>query len=127
VVTSTLPDATDDLLQRSGETDLPETGEQYFLISLRATYNGSEEASALYRDLIFSAVGASELEYALFTDFCLFQVPNEIVPFEDISPGGVVEGDICFSVKVSDAADLLLMVQENGGPAEARSWMDLRP
>jgi len=82
--------------------DPPEPGYQYFLIRLRASYNGSGltrfDSSALH------AVGTSNVAHHLPCG----QVIPDPLPYDDVFPGAIIEGNYCYSVRTSDAATLVL-------------------
>ena len=127
VVTDVIPDATDFVLSGSDFAEPPEPGRQFFLISLRATYDGDDEASSLAGAVTFGAVGPSNLAYEEFEDTCGFDVPDEIDSFRDVFQGGTLEGNICWSVQSTDAPGLVLFAQESFSFDDIRLWWSLAP
>jgi hypothetical protein len=85
--------------------DPPKAGHTFVMARLVATYRGSKA-----RDLIFEsdfeAVGKSNVAYQTFDDSCGV-VPNEL-PSKRVFQGGTVAGNVCWSVKRTDVATLLM-------------------
>lgn len=125
VVNSVTPDATDDILDDNTFNDPPEAGRQFFIANISATYINTEmESSSLFFDLDLSALGPSAVQYDGFDDYC-GTVPDEIDAFKEVFEGGTITGNVCWSVRTSDAAELLMWAEAFLGGDE-RAWFSLQ-
>ncbi len=88
--------------------DPPEPGEQFVLVRVAGTYEGNETGS-FYIDLAYATVGESAVAYTNFGDSCGV-VPDEI-PITDVFTGGMVSGNICWSVRSEDVASLVMYIE----------------
>lgn len=102
-VLSTIPDATAQVMAENQFNSPPAAGTQFFIATVQATYTGATSATfdASYG---LRAVGASNVGYSSFTNQCGV-IPTEF-PQSEQFPGGVVQGNVCWAIKSSDAASL---------------------
>ena len=105
-VVDAVPDATDLVLAENQFTDPPPAGSQFYLITLRATYNGAEPATFAFA-VSWSAVGESAVSYVESEHRC-GSLPNDIFNVPEVFEGGTVEGQICFTVRAEDVDSLVL-------------------
>jgi hypothetical protein len=111
-VNSVVPDGTQQVLAANQFNKPPPSGQQFFLISITATYTGagSSDAGGVIDRL--KAVGASNVAYTqgLNNSCGVTPAPDFILVTigVDVFSGGSVTGNICFSVLSSDASSLVL-------------------
>lgn len=86
----------------------PEDGRQFFLVRVAMTYQGPDTDSPVSLDL--TAVGDSNVIYRSTNDSCGV-IPDNYSQANRLFAGGSVEGNVCWSVKTSDVATLVLMAQ----------------
>ena len=109
-VNSVTPDATQQVLDANEFNDPPAPGDQFFMVSITATYTGSGSADA--GDVIdeLDAVGASNVSYTqgLENNCGVLPDPDFLLAYSGVNvfTGGSVTGNICWSVQSSDAASL---------------------
>ena len=106
IVNSVIPNATQQVLARNSFNKPPATGEQFFMVSISATYTGSEEPAQFFSDVTLKAVGASSVGYDSQSD--CGTVPDEFDEFKDTFKGGTLTGNVCWAVKTTDAGSLLM-------------------
>jgi hypothetical protein len=99
------PNATAEILQHNRFNDPPDTGHQFFVARIRATYlgPGSSRFDAGFR---LRAVGPEGVAYLTFRSSCGV-IPDKYEDSETFS-GGTREGNICWSIRSSDAGELVL-------------------
>jgi len=104
-VVSSTPDATAAVLAENQFNDPPKSGEQFFIVRVTATYegSGSDTFDGSFR---LRAVGASAVGYSTFENSCGV-IPDEISSAEVFS-GGSITGNECWAIKSSDASSLVL-------------------
>ena len=104
-VVGTAADATAAILQHNRFNDPPEPGHQFFVARIRATYvgPGSSDFDAGFR---LAAVGPEGVAYLSFRSSCGV-VPDKFEESETFS-GGTREGNICWSIRSSDAGGLVM-------------------
>jgi hypothetical protein len=107
-VNGSVPNATRAVLAENQFNDPPAAGRQFFMINVTATYAGGGK-STLLGGVSFGALGRSNVAYDS-GDSCGV-VPKELDTFKDVFTGGKLTGNVCFSVRKSDVASLLLMVE----------------
>jgi hypothetical protein len=107
-VNKSVPNATQLVLRTNMFNDKPARGRQFFMINLTLTYVGRGSSSA-FEGLSFKALGRSNVAYDV-SDSCGV-TPNELDDFKKVYTGGSMSGNVCFSVKGTDAASLLLLVE----------------
>lgn len=126
VVNSVMQDATAAVIAENRFNDPPEPGRQFFIANLTATYVGDDESSSLFAEISLSAVGPSNVQYQDFQDSCGV-IPNEIDTFKDVFQGGSITGNICWSVRTTDALALLMYGEESFSLDDRRVWWSLIP
>jgi len=124
-VLDTVPNGTDAVLTENDLNDPPREGRQFFLITLSATYKGTESATIL-GGLTFEAVGASSVSYTTYDPSCGV-IPNDLATVNEIFPGGTLEGTVCFQVTAEDADSLVMYVEPSFSLEEQRVWFAVRP
>jgi len=108
-VIGVVPDALDAVQNEYEEADLPEDGNQFFMIALEARYAGPDSGN-FWSDMGWKAVGPSAVAYEESDSQCGF-IPNSISDTNEAFPGGVVTGNLCWSVTTDDAQELLLLLE----------------
>jgi uncharacterized coiled-coil protein SlyX len=104
-VVDVIPNATDQVMAENQFNDPPADGHQFFMVRISMTNNGSESAS-YQRIANFQVVGKSAVAYQTFDASCGL-IPDEL-PNAEVFPGGTIEGNVCWSVKTSDAKSLIM-------------------
>lgn len=84
--------------------DPPDSGHRYVLITIEARNNGSEAST--FSAFFLNSVGDSNIENS--TSFECGVIPNRFGSITRIFPGGVLQGNICTEVSISDTSSLLL-------------------
>jgi hypothetical protein len=109
-VNSVTPDATDQIVPVDPDNIPPVPDQQYFMVSVTATYTGSGSADASEVPDGLNVVGSSDGQYqSASQDGCgVLPDPDFVLATTDLvlSPGASVTGNICWSVSVDDAASL---------------------
>jgi hypothetical protein len=108
-VNKSIPNGTSAVLAENMFNDKPKAGRQFFIINVTVSYRGKGSDSP-FSGLSFYALGRSNVAYDESGDSCGV-VPKELDSFKKVFSGGTISGNLCFSVKRSDAASLLLMVE----------------
>jgi len=99
------PDATNMVLRENQFNDPPKPGNQFFIARVRAKYtgSGSDTFGGSYR---LRAVGPSSVGYSTFENS-----PGAIsdpLPDSEVFSGGVIEGNVGWEIKSSDASSLVM-------------------
>jgi hypothetical protein len=97
--------ALDAIMAENPYNDPPADGEQFAMVTMTLTYNGTDIGSLF--DLDFKAVGASNVAYTTYENDCGV-VPNDPYSVSDVFPGGSVKVNYCWAIKSSDAKSLLV-------------------
>jgi hypothetical protein len=108
-ITGVAEDATAEVLTENSFNEVPADGRQFFMVGIEATYNG-EASDFLFASTSFSTVGPLSVAYT-GEDTCGV-VPGEIGVFSEVFAGGIVAGNLCWSVRSEDANGLVLYAQE---------------
>jgi hypothetical protein len=103
-------DGTDLVLEENQFNDPPEEGDQFFIATLEAEYTGTESGS-FWIDMTWKALGPSAVAYESFEATC-GTFPDSISDAGETFPGGVVTGNVCWSVSAADAADLVMLLED---------------
>jgi hypothetical protein len=125
VVNSVTPDATSTVLARNQFNDKPKPGEQFFIANITVTYNGqgSGRFDGRYR---LRTVGAASVSYSTFDNSCGV-IPDELPDSETFS-GGSLSGNVCWSIRSSDAASLVMYDNPlSFGTNQKRVFISLKP
>jgi hypothetical protein len=110
-VVDVFPDATDEVMQASDQNALPADGNQFFMVRVSVSYEGSIEADPGF-DLSFNAVGASNVGYNSLYALCGIipdGVPDDAEGFAD----GEVEFNVCWLIPASDAETLMMYIENH--------------
>ncbi len=99
-------DATGAVLAENQFNDPPAPGRQFAMVTVEATYEGLEEPAVLSRDVTFVTVDASNLTYD-HDDGCGV-IPDPLDQFGEVYGGGVLVGNLCWSVSTEHIDSLLL-------------------
>ena len=121
-VLSVTPNATAQVLEENRFNDPPAPGFQFFIATVRVTYTGS--GSDTFSDSRLRALGPSSVSYSTYSDNRCGVIPNDFPSLTEVFSGGTISGNVCWSVKSSDAAALVMFDDE---PYEAsdRVWFTL--
>jgi len=104
-VMSVISDATNVVLRENQFNDPPKAGNQFFLARIQAKYtgSGSDTFGGSYR---LRAVGPSSVGYTTFENSA--GVIHDPLPDSELFSGGVIEGNIGWEIKSSDASTLVM-------------------
>ena len=83
-------------------------GNQFFIASLEATYTGTE-SSTFWIDMRLKSVGDSNVAYDAYCGV----IPDDIDDSGETFPGGTITGNVCWSIQSTDAASLVMIVEES--------------
>ena len=97
--------ANDAVLAENQFNDPPEAGEQFFIVRVAMTFNGTGSADVAAGTRLRLG-GNSAVAYTTYNDSCGV-VPDEL-PDTEVFTGGTVEGNLCWAVKSSDIGSLVL-------------------
>ena len=103
-------DATDSILEENTFNEPPAEGKQFVMVGVDASYVG-EASDTLGFSVSFNAVGARGVSYT-FEDTCGV-IPDDINSFAEVFNGGVVSGNMCWSVFSDDTDQLVAYVSES--------------
>lgn len=118
------PDAAEVILAENSFNVPPEPGQQYFMVTISATYTGPEASSELPVGNSFMAVGDSSVTYYSFDPGCGV-TPNEF-PRTEVFSGGTIWGTICFAINSADADSLVMFTEDFLNQSDTRVWFALR-
>ena len=107
-VSAITPDGTDEVMEENQFNDPPPEGNQFFIASLEATYTGTE-SSTFWIDMRLKSVGDSNVAYDAYCGV----IPDDIDDSGETFPGGTVTGNVCWSIQSTDAASLVMIVEES--------------
>lgn len=92
------------IVQRENRfNDPPADGHQFFMVRIRMTYRGQDSEGPLSVDL--EAVGANNVVYR---DSCGV-IPDDYERANRAFAGGTVEGNVCWSIRSTDADSLVMI------------------
>ena len=106
VVDSVL-DATQIVTDENMFNDPPESGSQYVLVTIEATYTG-EESSTFWVDMMYKFVGSRGNTF----DSGMVVAPDSIVDDGEVFTGGTVSGNLAFVVESVQVSGGTLMIEE---------------
>ena len=115
------PDAWNVIMTENSWNEPPASGNQFFMIGLRAKYVGSGSATLGY-DIRLRVVGESAVVYD--DTGCSYVIPNALDSYAEVFTGGQLEGNVCWEILTSDADSLFLFVDVGYGGE--RIWFYLR-
>ena len=104
-VMSVISDATNVVLRENQFNDPPKTGNRFFLARVQAKYSGPNSAT-FNGGLRLRAVGPSSVGYSTFEN-SPGVIPDPL-PDSEVFSGGVIEGNIGWEIKSSDASTLVM-------------------
>jgi hypothetical protein len=107
-VNKSIPNATKLVLAENQFNAPPKRGRQFFMINITMVYAG-KGSSTPFAGATFKAVGRSSVAYD-FSDSCGV-TPDDFDSFKKVFSGGRLTGNICFSVRSTDVASLLLLYE----------------
>ena len=110
-VSAITPDGTDEVMEENQFNDPPPEGNQFFIVSLEATYTGTE-SSTFWGDMTLKSVGDSRVAYEAYDASCGV-IPDDIDDSGETFPGGTITGNVCWSIQSTDAASLVMIVEES--------------
>ena len=109
-VLSSSPNATEQVMAENMFNEPPGEGRQFFIVRVRIEYQGTSSDTFIY-SVSLSAVGQSNVAYTGgFDNYC--GVTPEEIPSSEVFPGGVIEGNVCWSVKSEDVETLIMYADE---------------
>ncbi len=108
-VVSVTPDATQQLLDNDEFSDPPQAGNQYVLVSIEATYNGTE-SSDFGMDLSYNFVGSKGNTFGSPEGFVV--PPHPVWDAGEAFPGASVSGDVLFEVPSDQVTGGTVMFEE---------------
>lgn len=119
------PDATTEILNHNRFNDPPASGNQFYMVKVRAKYLGT--GSQTFRDTRLKTLGDSGVVYAGFDTWCGL-IPNSL-PEPELFTNGQVEGNECWEVASADADSLVLFVEPRSSFSFSgtRFWFSLTP
>ena len=102
---------TAEVMAENPSNDPPTEGREFVLIEATLTYRGATSSSVTF-NTNFTVVGDSDVAYGgNFDDYCGV-IPDELDEFSEVFTGGTVTGNLCYSVRSSDVAFLVLISEE---------------
>ena len=122
-VSAITPDGTDEVMEENQFNDPPPEGNQFFIASLEATYTGTE-SSTFSGDMALKSVGDSRVAYEGFDAYCGV-IPDNIDDSGETFPGGTITGNVCWSIQSTDAASLVMIVEESFNFDDTRAFFAL--
>lgn len=105
-VTDVTPDAASVVHNENRFNNPPAAGKQFFMATVELTYRGPDSDSPTSVDL--EAVGATNVVYRWSRDSCGV-VPNPYSQANRVFTGGVVRGNVCWSVSTDDVSSLVMI------------------
>ena len=124
-VSAITPDGTDEVMEEYQFNDPPPEGNQFFIASLEATYTGTE-SSTFRGDMRLKSVGDSRVAYETYDASCGV-IPDDIDDSGETFPGGTITGNVCWSIQSTDAASLVMIVEESANFDDTRAFLSLDP
>lgn len=111
-VTGVTPDATQMIMTENMFNDPPTPGRQFMLIGIKAEYlGGGEDTANLWIDTSFHVVGDRAAAYGSSDSSCGV-IPGSFMDLPEVFEGGIVEGNVCFSVPTDEVDSFILMGDE---------------
>ena len=102
-----LPNANDAMHQANPFNDKPKAGQQYVLVTLRATNTGKKSATA-YFELSFSLIPMSGTS----VEPALAIAPDDLSDRNNVPAGASAEGTIPFMVPTKDVPSVVLYIED---------------
>lgn len=124
-VVSVIPDATEIVMTENEFNDPPGEGEQFYLVTIEATYNGDASGS-FWADMTLKSVGESAVAYEPFDSDCGI-ITDDINNSGETFPGGTITGDVCWTIESTDAESLIMIAEESFTFDDTRAFLSLDP
>jgi len=121
-VLSVCPDCTREVLDENMFNSPPASGHQFFLARIAAKYVG-EGSSKFDGDFRLRAVGPSSVAYSTFENSP--GVIPDALPDPEVFTGGIIEGNVGWEIKSTDASRLVMYDAPFLGDKEHRVYMAL--
>lgn len=103
-------DATATILAQNQFNDPPDSGYSYVLVTLEATYEGSETGDPWF-DIRGKVLGAARIAHEGFESYCGV-IPNDFTAVGDVQAGTTVVANMCWSVPTDDTDSLILILED---------------
>jgi hypothetical protein len=100
-------DATQLVTDENMFNDPPESGSQYVLVTIEATYTG-EESSTFWVEMMYKFVGSKGNTF----DSGMVVAPDSILDDGEVFSGGTVAGNLAFVVESTQVSGGTLMIEE---------------
>ena len=122
-VLSIQPDATEYVLSENPYNDPPADGNQFYMAIIRAKYlgPGSTRFSGSSK---LRALGVGGVVYTAFSNSCGY-IPEGGLPNPELFTNGTIEGSVCWSIALSDAESLVLIMGADYSGGDDRAWFAL--
>ena len=105
------PNATEAVMAENQFNDPPVEDRVFVLIEATFTYVGNDSATITF-DTILSVVGVSGVTFSIGPDDRCGVIPDALDEWTEVFTGGVLSGNLCYSVPVGDVEGLVLIVKE---------------
>ena len=122
VVSSTNPDATEEILAENMFNEPPSPGNQFYMVQLEAKYLGPDSAT-FTSNYTLKTLGQSGIVYETYEHSCGV-TPDEFPVYTELFSGGAIKGWECWQVPSADVESLQLLVDEFLG--DTRLWFNLK-
>lgn len=123
-VVSVIPDASAEIVAGNQFNDPPVEGNQFFMAAIEATYTGTE-TSTFWIDTSLKAVGITSVAYEGGFGASCGVISNELTDAGETFPGGTISGNVCWSIKTSDASSLAMLAEESFSIEDSRGAFSL--
>ncbi len=104
-----LRDITDAVAEENQFNEPPPADARFMGAPLRVTYVSGPAPASLF-EISFKAVGPSGVVLATYDPSCGV-IPDALDTFAELFPGGVAEGNVCWTVGSADQSDLTMIVE----------------
>ncbi|MCZ7533807.1 MAG: DUF4352 domain-containing protein [Acidimicrobiia bacterium] len=124
-VVDVTPDATDLVVEGNQFNEAPGEGEQFYLATVTATYDG-DESSTFWIDMTLKAVGDSSVAYEGGDGSCGV-IADSLFDAGETFPGGTITGNVCWKVRSDDVGSLVMIARESFSLSDDRVYLSLTP
>jgi Divergent InlB B-repeat domain len=123
-ILSVQPDATAQVLAENQFNDPPQPGFQFYMAAVEVTYVAGPAPQNPYFRIAsqLKTVGDSNVSYTQYNPGCGVTPDDLLLKATDLFPGGAITGNICWSVRSTDAPSLVAFFELSTG----LFWMALR-
>ena len=122
VVSSTNPDATEEILAENMFNEPPSPGHQFYMVEMEARYIGPD-STTFTSNYTLKTLGQSGIVYTTHEHSCGV-IPDEFPVYTELFSGGAIRGWECWQVPFADVESLQLLVDEFFG--DTRVWFNLK-